>query len=214
MIREAPVIAVPVTHADGESYALDIVAGLLQPNQEVLKLHFPMCRDLEARSRHRLAAAQSVQAALAGGRSVAFLTEGDPLLHSTFIYVLQHLPAGCALEIVPGVSSIMAAAAQAQFPLANGDQRLAIVPVAATDLRDLRGILSTFDTVVLLKFHRALESLLDMLDDMGLTEETILVERASHVCGRVVRDVQTLRASPVHYLSVLIVRAGHSPGGT
>lgn len=211
MVREAPVIAVPVTRVDGESYALDIVADLLRPDQALLKLHFPMCRDLEARSRHRLAAAQSIQAELAAGRSVAFLTEGDPLLHSTFIYVLQHLPAGFALEIVPGVSSIMAAAAQARFPLVNGDQRLAIVPVAASDLGDLRRILRDFDTVVLLKFHRVLDSLLELLDELELTGRTVLVERASHASGRIVRDVRALRGSPVHYLSVLIVHAGGTP---
>ncbi len=210
-LREAAVIAVPVARADGDSYALSIVENLLRPDQTVLKLHFPMSRDVEMRSRHRQAAAERLQAELAAGRIVAFLTEGDPLLHSTFIYVLQYLPAGCPLEIVPGVSSIMAAAAQARLPLVNGDQRLAIVPLASgrpDDLPDLRRILRDFDTVVLLKFNRIWDSLLDVLDELGLTGQAVLVERASHASGRIVRDVRALRGSPVHYLSVLIVRAG------
>jgi precorrin-2/cobalt-factor-2 C20-methyltransferase len=204
VIRATPVIAVPVSQPGGESYALDIAAGLVGPAQTVRKLHFLMTRDLAARERSRCAAAASIAGDLRAGRDVAFLTEGDPLMHSTFIYVLHHLPGGLPVEVIPGVSSVTAAAAQAVTPLVYADQRLAVLPAVFEDMDDLRRLLSDFDTVVLLKVHRVLDRLLDILDEMK--RPAVLVERASHAAGRVVRDVHTLRGQPVHYLSLLIVR--------
>jgi precorrin-2/cobalt-factor-2 C20-methyltransferase len=99
----------------------------------------------------------------------------------------------------------MAAAAQAKMPLVNADQRLAIIPTTFENLADLRQIFHDFDTVVLLKFHRLLDQLLDLLTELGLNERTILVERASHPAGRVIRDARSLRGASIHYLSLLIV---------
>jgi precorrin-2/cobalt-factor-2 C20-methyltransferase len=208
VLRKAAAVAVPVSREDGESYALTTVSTWLQPEQRVLRLHFPMVRDVATRERHRRAAARAIAAELHAGRDVAFLTEGDPTIHSTFIYVLRHLPENLLVEIIPGVSSITAAAAQAQTPLVSADQRLAVVPATSESLAGLRRILGDFDAVVLVKVHRRLDRLIDLLDEMGLVEQAVLVERASHSSGRVVRDLRDLRGKPVHYLSLLIV---HTP---
>ncbi|MEW5961138.1 MAG: precorrin-2 C(20)-methyltransferase [Chloroflexota bacterium] len=213
IIGETPVVAAPIAKAGAESYALSIVSALLRPEQTVLELLFPMVKEAAAKQAHRQAAAQAIVAELLAGRDVAFLTEGDPLLHSTFIYVLQYLPDDAPVEVVPGVSSIMAAAAQARLPLVNADQRLAVIPTTFERLADLRQIFRDFDTVVLLKFHRLFEPLLDLLDELGLSRQTVLVERASHPAGRVVRDIRSLRGQSIHYLSLLIVPTNSLSGG-
>jgi precorrin-2/cobalt-factor-2 C20-methyltransferase len=211
VLRETGVIAVPVSQAGGESHALDIASSFLRPEQTVRKLHFPMVEDVVTREGHRRAAAHAIAGDLYVGRDVAFLTEGDPLIHSTFIYMLRHLPQDLPVVIIPGVSSITAAAAQAKMPLVSADQRLAVLPATFEDLVGLRQTLHDFDTVVLVKVHRVLNQLIDLLDDLGLSERAVLVERASHRAGRVVRDVRTLRGEPVHYLSLLIVHAPPAP---
>ena len=208
VIGAVPVIAVPVARPDGRSYALDVVAGMLRSDQEIVRLLFPMLKDADAKASYRRAAAESVLAVLRSGRDVAFLTEGDPLFHSTFIYLLAELPAGTPLEVVPGISSVNAAAAQAQLPLVNAGQRLAILPMTFEDEAALRETLRTFDTVVLMKFHRDLDRLLDLLDELGLTGCAVIVERASHADGRVIRDVRSTRGEALHYLSLMIVRKG------
>jgi precorrin-2/cobalt-factor-2 C20-methyltransferase len=205
VIQAAPVIAVPHAKVDGDSYALQIVQDLLRPEQLVIKLHFPMVRDLAARKQHRRQAAETVAGHLAQGRDVAFLTEGDPLLYSTFAHVLAHMPDGTPVEVVPGISSVHAAAAQARLPLVQAEQRLAILPATVENLADLPTILDLFDTIILFKLKRTLDRVLCALDALGLTEGAVLVERASHPSGRVVHDVRTLQESGVHYLSLLIV---------
>lgn len=208
LLRQTPVIAVPVSQAGGESHALDTALSFLRPEQTVHKLYFPMVRDLADREQHRRAAAQAIATELRAGRDVAFLTAGDPLLYSTFIYVLRHLPAGLPVEIVPGVTSITAAAAQTKMPLVNAEQRLAVLPATFENPAQLRQTLHDFDTVVLLKVHRVLDRLIDLLNETGLIEGAMLVEQASRQAGRVVRNVRSLRGKPVHYLSLLIIR-GH-----
>lgn len=208
IVREVPVLAVPITQADAESYALSVVSGLLRPEQRVLQLLFPMVKDTAAKRSYRQAAAAAILEQLQAGHDVAFLTEGDPLLHSTFIYVLACLPEGVALDVVPGVTSITAAAAQVAQPLVSGDQRLAIVPATFEEFAELSTILRSFDTVVLLKFARVFDRLLDLLIELGLSETSIIIERASHPEGRVIRDLRGLRGQPIPYLSLLIVQGG------
>jgi len=208
ILKTVPVIAVPISKVGSDSYALAIAQEFLQPEQTVLKLHFPMLKDVAAKRAHRQAAAQTIAAELQAGRDVAFLTEGDPLLYSTFIYVLQYLRAAFPVEVVPGISSIMAASAQAQLPLVNGSQRLAVLPTAFENMADLRRVLEQFETVVLLKVYRQLEAVLNLLDDMGLSEQVTLVERTSHAEGRVLSGVNALRNQSIHYLSLMIVQTG------
>jgi precorrin-2/cobalt-factor-2 C20-methyltransferase len=205
VIQAATVIAVPCAKRDGDSYALQIVQGLLRPEQPVIKLHFPMVRDLAVRKRHRQRAAETVAAHLAEGHDVAFLTEGDPLLYSTFAYVLGHMPDATPVEVVPGITSIHAAAAQIQRPLVQADQRLAVLPATVENLEQLPVVLDLFNTVVLLKLHRTFDRVLRALDMLHMTEKAVLVDRATHSSGQIVRDVRSLREGGVHYLSLLIL---------
>lgn len=213
VIQQVDVIAVPVARPDAESYALAIAEGWVSPQQTVVKLHFPMVRDLAARERQRAEAARIIVHHLGEDRSVAFLTEGDPLLHSTFGYVLEHLPAHVQVALVPGVSSIMAAAAEMGAPLVKADERLAILPATFENLSDLERIVADFDTVVLMKVHRVLDAVLDELDRCDLSGRAVLVERASHPLVRVLRGAD-LRGADAHYLSLLIVHTQRADDAT
>jgi len=205
LIAQSPVVAVPVGKAGGESYALTIAAAHLRPEQTILRLHFPMVKDLAVRNEKRRAAALEILAELEAGRDVVFLTEGDPFFHSTFVYVLEHLPTNVPVETIPGVSSIMAAAVETERPLVMADERLAVIPAAFETIEDLRDVFANFETVVLMKVFKVLDAVLDLLDELDLTENAVLVERASHPEARVIRDVASLRENRPHYLSLMII---------
>lgn len=205
LIREAELIAVPVSRQEAESYALQVAAPHLAPEQEVLRLHFPMVRDVTTRQEYRRRAAETITVHLRSGRNVAFLTEGDPLLHSTFGYLLETMPVDLPVIAVPGVSSVTAASAAIATPLVMADERLALLPATFEEMEELRSLFRTFDTVVLLKVHRVLDAVLELLQELNLADSAVLVERASHEAMRVVRDLSILEGHPPHYLSLLIV---------
>jgi len=153
-------------------------------------------------------AAETVAEVLQSGQDAAFITEGDPSLYSTFVYLQTALTArlpGVTVEIVPGVSSVTAAAARALFPLALADERLAILP-ATYDPQFLEQALDSFDTVVLLKVNRVMDQLIPILEKRGLLERAVLVERCGTPRERVVRDVKSLRGQRLDYFSLLLVR--------
>lgn len=127
ILRSVDVILTPVSHPTEASVALETIREFIDETRQKIIVHqFPMTAD-----RSRLIPAWQEAAALIAahaeaGRSVAFITIGDPLFYSTFIYLLRILRETwpqIPIEIVPGISSINAAASQAALPLVEGDEK-------------------------------------------------------------------------------------------
>ncbi|HMG22655.1 MAG TPA: precorrin-2 C(20)-methyltransferase [Kofleriaceae bacterium] len=196
VIRRAPVLALPRSSDHGASMAWQILRPVLGPvpGQERLLLTFPMAKDPA-----RLVPAWDVAFAaigerLARGLDVAFATEGDPSLYSTFIYLAREAPRrwpGIAVEVVPGVSSITAVPAVTGIPLADGQERIAIVP-ATYGLADLEGLLARFDTVVLMKIGPEMPRIIAALEAADLLSRAVYVSKATMAEQRIERDLRAL----------------------
>lgn len=131
-LKEADVIAYPKKGRQSKSYAEQIIDAYFAPEEKRrLGLHFPMTKDRALLEPKWNEAADAIWAELSAGRDVAFVTEGDPLLYSTFIHlmhVMERRYPEAPIEVVPGVSSANAAAARLRLPLVDGDETVAIVP--------------------------------------------------------------------------------------
>lgn len=207
VLRAADVVAAPRATEDGESLAWRIAREIVGevPGQERLLLTFPMTRAAAARDAARAAAVAAVSARLAAGRSVAFVTEGDPLLYSTFLDLLEAAPrAGARVAVVPGVSSITAAGAAARVALADGDDAVAVLP-ARRALRDLAGLAGAFETLLLLKAGRHLGELAAALEVLGLAGRAWAVTDASRP-GERVTPIAAAGVAPGGYFTTVIVR--------
>jgi precorrin-2/cobalt-factor-2 C20-methyltransferase len=208
VLQMVPVICVPRSETSQESYALEIVRKFLdEKKQEILRIVFPT-DDPEAAAAVWRGAADSLGAHLLQGRDVAFITEGDPMLYSTFSYVLDSISSQhprVPVEIIPGVSSVMAAAASAGVPLVTHEQRLAILP-AVYGIDDLSEAIATYDTVVLMKVNRTLLQALANLEQLGLAGKGIYVRRATTAREEVVRDLARLSEEDLDYFSLLIIK--------
>jgi len=206
VLRAAAVVAAPRATDVGESLALRIAreAVGVVPDQETLPLTFPMTRDAGLRRAAREEAIAVIGARLAAGRSVAFVTEGDPLLYSTFLDLLFAAPRlGARIEVVPGVSSLTAVAAAAQVPLADGDDRLAVLP-AARALPDLARLVRDFETLLLLKAGRHLAELREGLAAYGLAGRAWVVADASCPGEHVVRLADAEAGARGYFTTVLV----------
>ena len=82
---------------------------------------------------------------------------------------------------------------------------LAVVPAAFEDDR-LRQILTSLDAVVLMKVHRRLDTLIDLLEELGLVDQAVLTERSGLPGERVYTDVRAARGRELHYFSTMVVR--------
>ncbi len=208
VLTRCPVVAWPTCREGGTGYAWRIVREHLDPErQEGLPLVFPMARDwADARPAWERAAAR-VAGHLRAGRDVAFVTEGDATVYSTFLHLLEAVRRvfpDAPAEIVPGVSSIQAAAALAGRALAQGDERIAILPATWHD-GAVREALERFETVVLLKVARVLPRVIDLLVEAGRLEEAVLVSRGTADQQVVTTDLERLRDRRLNYLTLVLV---------
>ena len=77
----------------------------------------PMTQDAEATGRAYAQLTTGIVSELGQGHDVVFLCEGDPLLYGSFAHLLPRLANRFECEIIPGITSITAAAAAARVPL-------------------------------------------------------------------------------------------------
>ncbi|MCI0340321.1 MAG: precorrin-2 C(20)-methyltransferase [Planctomycetales bacterium] len=209
VLRSAPVLALPRSSDHGRSVAWQIAKPTVGeiPGQERLFLTFPMTKEPARLRPYWDLAFGQIGERLERGLSVAFVTEGDPFVYSTFIYLLREVPRrwpGLRVEVVPGVSSITAVPAAAGIPLADGLERVAILP-ATYGVEDLTEVLRAFDTTVLMKIGSSMPAVVEALESLGLADRAVYVSRATMPEQRIVRDVRAVRAEHGDCLDMLVV---------
>jgi precorrin-2/cobalt-factor-2 C20-methyltransferase len=209
ILKGVDVILAPVSNPAEASVALETIREFIdEKRQEVIVHQFPMTSD---RSR-LLPAWQEAAAVIAGhaaaGRNVAFITIGDPLFYSTFIYLLRifreqwpHLP----IEIVPGISSINASAARSSIPLVESEEKMAVIPATA-GIEKIASALADFETVVLLKVKPLYADILELLRHTGREQSTVFVERVGSAREKIITNFAEISAHTPDYLSLLIVK--------
>jgi len=215
-IEAVDVLALPRSSDFGASVAWQIVESIAhkRTDQKRLRLTFPMSKDAASVRPHVEAAVTAIGEHLVEGRSVAFVTEGDPSLFSTFGYVrqeaLRRWP-DLRVEVVPGVTSITAVAAVGGVPLADGHERIAILP-ATYGVADLVDVLRRFDTVVLMKLGGEMPAILAALEETGLTDRAFLVSKATMAEERYEPDVHAFADERGGCFTMMIVRRGDRSG--
>ncbi|MDE5879719.1 MAG: precorrin-2 C(20)-methyltransferase, partial [Desulfovibrio sp.] len=156
VLGSVPVILAAASPRNDASAALETARPHLAPNARILRLDFPMTREEATLRAAWREAAETTLAVLAGGEDAAFLTIGDPLIYSTFGYLLRTVRAlapETELEIIPGNTSFQAAAARTATILCEGAQGLRILPGIRRG-EDLAAELTGADMAVILKAYR------------------------------------------------------------
>jgi precorrin-2/cobalt-factor-2 C20-methyltransferase len=212
LIGACPNLFVPKARTAAGSVALAIARPLVGPAARIEELLFPMTADREERARRWDDAAARIGLVLAAGEDACFLTLGDPLLYSTYIYLLRALRRAIPdlkIVTVPGITAFGAAAALTDFPIGEGKEPVTIIP-AADDLTAVRRALERGGTVVLMKIGKRLPEILELLEGKGLLESSVFVSHATMAEQRVETDLRRLKAEgpEAGYLSIILVHAG------
>ncbi|MGO9016078.1 MAG: precorrin-2 C(20)-methyltransferase [Dissulfurispiraceae bacterium] len=227
ILRAVKCICVPKGREEGSSMALNIIKKIINmDDKEMIEAYFPMrktkasapgspesrksfrggehARELDMKWNETV---ETVLSILNRGADMAFITIGDPTIYSTFFYLydrLLEINPLLSIEIIPGISSITASAAQAGISLGLADERIAVLP--ATYANDIGMVLEHFDTVILMKVHKVFDQVLAMLDASGLTGKALYISRTGMDDEQVVRDIGTLRGKELSYFSMVIIK--------
>ncbi len=209
ILSKVSVVFIPQTALKEVSFAYSIVKGFLDSRrQKVAPLIFPMTKDETKLKDAWIQAVNQIWQIIKEGKDCALITEGDPFLYSTFIYIYELFREkypGVSIEIIPGISSVFAAASRAGKPLALGEDSLAVLPGGSAKSK-IRGTLESFNTIVFTKIDRSFDALLETLEELELVDKAVWVKRCTTAEEEIVRDIRQLKGKKLDYFSLLIIR--------
>lgn len=208
ILSEVDWIFFPSDSKNGASFVRRIVEPLGLPAGKFRGVSLEMSRNRSAERPGYRFAADQIAREMRNGKSVAWITEGDPLFYSTFLFLYEEIRRrfpSIRAEIIPGVTSVSAAAARAHVPVCRLDEKVAVVP-AAYGLENLSFLLNDFTTVFLLKVHTVFNQLLRHLASMPEPIYAVYVEKVGTPEERVVSDLESLRGKKLPYFSLVVLR--------
>ncbi|MBT2418748.1 precorrin-2 C(20)-methyltransferase [Streptomyces sp. ISL-22] len=148
-------------------------------------------------------ASARLAAHLDAGRTVAVLAEGDPLFYGSYMHMHKRLAGRYATEVIPGVTSVSAAAARLGTPLAEGEEVLTILPGTLPE-EELTARLAATDAAVVMKLGRTFPKVRRALRDSGRLGEARYVERAT-MSGERLAELADVEPESVPYFSVAVL---------
>ena len=176
-IQDADIIMCPASNEDRPSIAFSVVSPLIDKskNQEIVKLIFPMTKDQDVLKQTWKRNAKIMAQRVLSGKNVVYLTVGDPYLYSTWIYMHRDLKANYPemnITVIPGIVSIFTFASKVGVSIAEGAEKVAIIP-SCYDLSSVKEIAKNSETMVFLKDGRYFDNVIRVLKESGFPDDSI-----------------------------------------
>jgi precorrin-2 C20-methyltransferase / precorrin-3B C17-methyltransferase len=137
------------------------------------------------------------------GRTVVVLAEGDPLFYSSYMYLHDRLSPRFPSDVVPGVTSLTAAATALRTPLARHEDILTVLP-GTLPVSELARRLADTDAAAIMKLGRTFAGVREALRQAGRLADALYVERATTGEQRVM-PVTDVDAAAVPYFSMIVL---------
>ncbi|MFE2147178.1 precorrin-2 C(20)-methyltransferase [Streptomyces sp. NPDC059456] len=185
VIAQAQVVAYHSAR-HGRSIARSIAAGHLRADHIEEPLVYPVTTETTdhpggyqgAMEEFYEESAARLAAHLDAGRTVAVLAEGDPLFYGSYMHMHKRLADRYEAEVIPGVTSVSAAAARLGTPLVEGEEVLTILPGTLPE-EELTARLAATDSAVVMKLGRTFPAVRRAMEGSGRLAEARYVERAT-----------------------------------
>ena len=201
ILQASPVVAYPISDG-GKSLARSIVADYLKQEQIEVEMYFPFKLASSAQPFYDKAA-ENIAEYLSRGQDVAVLCEGDPFFYGTFMYLYTRLCDRFPIEIVPGVSSMMASASALGTPLTyRNDVFMVLSAILPAEV--LAAKLAVADAAVILKLGKHFTKVYQVLKDLGLSDRAKYIERATMKNQRIV-SIEEVNPVEVPYFSMIVI---------
>ena len=192
------------------SNARAIVANHLTTQVEE-QLGYPVTTEIDRRhddykaatSAFYAEAADRVAAHLDAGRTVAVLSEGDPLFYGSYMHIHVRLAPRYTTEVIPGVTAMSGCWSAAGLPLVQGDDILSVLPGTLDEI-DLRDRLNNTDGAVIMKVGRNLPKIRRALELAGRLDSAVYVERGTMANGHSIRLAEKADDVAPYFAIVLV----------
>jgi precorrin-2/cobalt-factor-2 C20-methyltransferase len=184
-LGEADVIA-HFAKAGNGSNARAIIAPHLRADVEELPLLYPVTTEIpkdDAAYREALrdfydASAATVATRLDIGKTVAVISEGDPLFYGSYMHLHVRLAPRFPTEVIAGVTAMSGCWSAIGAPIAQGEDVFTVLPGTLCESELARRLRDT-DAVVVMKIGRHLAKIRRVLAETGRLARAIYVERGT-----------------------------------
>jgi precorrin-2/cobalt-factor-2 C20-methyltransferase len=202
LIASADLIAYPAPET-GDSFARTIAASHMWPGQPEFAIRMKIGDGQYPKDEVYDAAADKLAVAAEAGETVVVLCEGDPFFYGSFMYLYARLADRVRVEVVPGVSSLMACAIASGGALAAKNDVLTVVPAPLPE-DELKRRLEDAEAAVIIKVGRHLPKVRKVLTELGLAQRTRYVEHAT-LDSQKVMTLDAFDGATAPYFSMLLV---------
>ncbi|MCS0496376.1 precorrin-2 C(20)-methyltransferase [Ancylobacter sp. MQZ15Z-1] len=155
-------------------------------------------------------AAHTVAGHLDAGRTVAVLSEGDPMFYGSYMHLHVRLAGRYPTEIVAGVTGMSGCWSQLGAPIAQGDDVLSVLPGTLSEAELVRR-LGEADAAVIMKVGRNLPKIRRALAASGRLGRAVYVERGTMNGGHCV-PLAARDESPAPYFAIVLVPGWEARG--
>lgn len=207
-IESADVIISPTKKMGKPSIALQIAKPYIKPETKLVVMDFPMLslsEERETLEKQWGENADQIQSMLNWGQNAVFLTLGDPMVYSTYSYVMEFLiDRGMEVETISGVPSFCSLAAHLNLPLTQGEESLGVVGMTQTE-EEVDAVLDAHQNIVVMKVSANAKGLAKALRERHLEDHFVMISNIGMDSEKVTRDIADLEKK-VPYLSTVLIK--------
>ena len=163
-----------------------IVDGMLKADLIELPLFYPVTTEIDKEHddyKSQITGFYDVSAAviaahLEAGRTVAILSEGDPLFYGSYMHLHVRLAGRFPTEVIPGITAMSGCWSMAGLPIVQGDDVLSVLPGTMAETELARRLGDT-EAAVIMKVGRNLPKIRRALEASGKLSQALYVERGT-----------------------------------
>jgi precorrin-2/cobalt-factor-2 C20-methyltransferase len=206
ILEESDIVVVPQSNEQGRSVAREIILHYINESK-IHMCYIPMTNNKEDLVRRYSELAVAIKDMVEQGKSVSYVTQGDPTIYSTSNYLTEKLNSlGIRVKHVPGISSINAASSMLGLPLSIKKENFGVyeMPAEAETAADL---IQRHPTTVFMKINNRLPVLIETVKRIK-PQKAFLVRRIG-LDGETVYDMLNGSLPPESaYLSIAVIKKG------
>ncbi len=202
-IKAADVIIAPKTEKKEGSVALSIAEDYIGENARIVYQVFPMVKNFAQSSREWRQNKEEILGFLEDGKNVVFLTLGDPMFYSTYIYMFKMLKGTANIVTVPGITAFTAIGSACDYPIVEGNEILAVIPATA-DKDKIDRALKAADRAVLMKVYHNFAEIADLLQENDMAKNAVMSSRCGLDEEKLITDIASRKNDKVNYLSTIL----------
>ncbi len=203
-LQKIDILYCPTSKNDNTSIAYTIAKKYIRDDVQIKNRHFPMIRDKQKLEVAFNEIADEIKKDVQLGKEVGFVTIGDAMIYSTFIYILRKLKDEIDIITISGIPSFVDVASKTNFPIAFDDNAFVVVP-ATTSIQKLEEYIISFDSIVIMKAYKNYNDIIALIKKYNLQDNAIVVSNASLENEIILQGEEIFDKKNEEYLTTVLI---------